>query len=97
MLLYAVPITVVLAVLVMLFIRCTGKCFIYILLFVAIAGCLALGIMLVTSPSIQFFENENMDKVFTIVLGALLILFGVVLIIGLICYRKRIRLASIIV
>lgn len=37
------------------------------------------------------------NKVAAMILGGLLIAFGVLLAIGLLCYRKRIRLASIIV
>lgn len=95
-LLAAIPIAIVLSIIFMLFIRLTAGCFVYLLLALAIAACIGLGIFLIVTPT-DTAVGVEMNRVFSIVLGALLILFGVLIALGLICYRKRIRLASIIV
>lgn len=43
------------------------------------------------------YAGVSINRTFAIVLGAVLIAFGVLLAIGFICYGKRIRLASVIV
>lgn len=95
-LLAAIPIAIFLSIVFMLFIRLTAGCFVYLLLFLSIAACIGLGIFLIVTPT-DTAIGVGMNRVFSIVLGALLILFGVLIALGLICYRKRIRLASIIV
>lgn len=95
-LLASLPIAIVLSVLFMFFIRFTASCFVYLLLGVAVAACIGLGIYLVVAPN-SSVAGVSINKTFAIVIGALLILFGVLILIGLICYRKRIRLAAVIV
>ena len=68
------------------------------LLAVSIAACLALGIYLIVAPQSNIIGvNININRTFSLVIGILLIIFAVFMLIGLICYRRRIRLASVIV
>lgn len=95
-LLAAIPIAIVLSVVFMLFIRLTAQCFVYILLALAVAACIGLGVYLLLSSN-GTVSGFAINKTFAMILGGLLIAFGVLLTIGLLCFRKRIRLASIIV
>lgn len=80
----------------MFFIRFTAGCFVYLLLALSILACIGLGAYLIAAPT-DSVAGVAMNRVFAITFGALLILFGVLITIGVCCYRKRIRLASIIV
>jgi hypothetical protein len=80
----------------MLILRFTGGIFVYLLLAITILGCLALGIYLICVPN-DSYAGIPVNRVFVIVVGALLILFALIITIGFICYGKRIKLASIIV
>ncbi len=95
-LLASIPIAIVLSIIFMLFIRLTAGCFVYLLIGLSILACIGLGIYLLAAPS-DSLVGVAVDRVFAIVLGVLLIIFGILISIGLICYRKRIKLASIIV
>jgi hypothetical protein len=95
-LLASIPIAIVLSIIFMLFIRLTAGCFVYLLIGLSILACIGLGIYLLAAPT-DSLVGVAVDRVFAIVLGVLLIIFGILISIGLFCYRKRIRLASIIV
>ena len=95
-LLASIPIAIFLSVVFMLFIRFTAGCFVYLLLGLSILACIGLGIYLIAAPT-DSIAGVAMNRVFAITFGALLILFGVLITLGVCCYRKRIRLASIIV
>lgn len=95
-LLAAVPIAIVLSVIFMIFMRLTASCFVYLLIGVSILACIGLGAYLIASPNAPI-GGMAMNKIASYVVGGLLIAFGVLIGIGLCCYRKRIRLASIIV
>ena len=92
----AVPIAIVLSIIFMIFMRLTAGCFVYLLLAVSILACIGLGSYLIASPNAPI-GGMAMNKVASYIVGALLIVFGVLIGIGLCCYRKRIKLASIIV
>lgn len=95
-LLAAIPIAIVLSIIFMVFMRFTAGCFVYILIALSILACIGLGIYLLAAPT-DSVAGVAMNRVFAIVLGVLLIIFGILIGVGLCCYRKRIRLASIIV
>lgn len=95
-LLSAIPIAIVLSIIFMLFVRCTAGFFVYLLLAVSVLACLVLGIYLIAVPH-ETVVGVAINRAFAIIIGILLILFAVFIGIGLICYRKRIRLASVIV
>lgn len=80
----------------MFFIRLTAGCFVYLLLGISIAACGGLGIFLLASPN-NSVAGVSINRTFAIVIGILLILFAVLIVIGLLCFRKRIKLAAIIV
>jgi hypothetical protein len=80
----------------MLFIRLTAGFFVYLLIILSTLACIGLGVYLIVSPS-DSVVGVAMDRIFALIIGAVLILLGVLIAIGLCCYRKRIRLASIIV
>jgi hypothetical protein len=80
----------------MLIMRFTAGIFVYLLLVLTIAACLALGIYLIVIPNTTYAGIE-INRVFVIIVGGLLILFGVLIAIGFICYGKRIKLAAVIV
>ena len=80
----------------MLFIRLTAGFFVYLLIGLSTLACIGLGVYLIISPS-DSVVGVAMDRVFSIIIGSVLILLGALIAIGLCCYRKRIRLASIIV
>lgn len=95
-LLAAIPIAVVLSVIFMIFMRLTAGCFVYLMIIISILGCIGLGAYLIASPNAPI-GGVAINKIASYVVGALLILFGLLVGIGLCCYRKRIKLASIIV
>lgn len=95
-LLASIPIAIVLSIVFMVFIRLTAGCFVYLLLALAIVACIGLGGYLIATPS-DSVAGVAMNRVFAIVFGALLIAFGLLVLVGVCCYRKRIKLASIIV
>lgn len=80
----------------MIFIRFTAACFVYLLLGLSIAACLALGIYLLVVPS-STYAGVSFNRAFVVIIAVLLIIFGVIMTIGFLCYRKKIRLASVIV
>jgi len=80
----------------MLFVRLVGGCFVYLLLAIAVAALLALGVYLIAVPT-NSVAGVSVNRTFAIILGAILIAFSVLLSIGLCCYGKRIRLAAVIV
>jgi hypothetical protein len=80
----------------MLVLRFTAGIFVYLLLGLSIIGCLALGIYLICVPN-DSYAGIPVNRIFVLIVGGLLIAFGVLLTIGLICFRKRIKLATIIV
>lgn len=92
----SVPIAIVLSVIFMIFMRLTARCFVYLLLAISILACIGLGAYLIASPNAPV-GGVALNKVFSYVFGALLIAFGILIGVGLCCYRKRIKLASIIV
>ena len=67
-----------------------------LLLALSILACIGLGVYLIAAPT-DSVAGVAMNRVFAITFGALLILFGLLITIGVCCYRKRIKLASIIV
>lgn len=67
------------------------------MLILSVGGCVALGVLLIVNQNISLFGIGVADKISTIVLGALLIALAVVIVLGLICYRKKIKLATTIV
>lgn len=95
-LLAAIPIAIVLSIIFMIFMRLTAGCFVYLLLGLSIAACIGLGVYLIAAPT-DSIAGVAMNRVFAITFGVLLIIFGLLIGVGLCCYRKRIRLASIIV
>jgi uncharacterized membrane protein len=92
----AVLIGILLSILFMLIMRFTAGCFVYLLLALTIVACLVLGIYLIAVPNTTY-AGIPINRTFVVVVGALLIVFGIVIAVGFICFRKRIHLAAVIV
>lgn len=95
----AFPISIILALIVMLFIRLTASCFIYLLIIVAFGALACLGVYLLIMPSLQAHHAHpliasNATRIL-IAIGSLLL--AVLIIVMACCFRKRLALASSIV
>ena len=84
------------AVAVMILVRFTACCFVYILILLAVGGLVGLGAFLITQntgASSALINNEKLRMV----VGILLIVLGALVLVLMCCLRNRISLASKIV
>jgi hypothetical protein len=97
----ALPIAIILALIVMIIVRFTAGCFIYLLIFITLAALIGFGAYILTQPltaggsqgAISLLEDPTAKTILAVicfVIAALMILFFC-------CFRKRIELASSIV
>jgi hypothetical protein len=99
LILISIPIAIVLAIFVMILIRCLASVFIYALIFLLVGILITFGVYVWTQPvggavgTTSLFQNSAARAIVSII--SFLLAFAVVLFVC--CYRSRIRLASKIV
>ena len=94
----SLPIAIVLALIIMLFVRLTASCFIYLLIVATVGVLLAFGVYLIlgnkVSPDSQPIFASDTTRILVAV-GVFLL--AILIIIMVCCFRKRLSLASSIV
>lgn len=94
----SLPIAIVLALIIMLFVRLTASCFIYLLIVVTVGVLIAFGVYLIlgnkVSPDSQPIFASDTTRIL-IAVGAFVL--ALLIIIMVCCFRKRLSLASSIV
>lgn len=80
----------------MLIMRLLAGVFVYLLVFIAILGLILFGVFLIMPhESSNFIIKES--RTAAIILGVISIVIGLLILIAFCCFRKRIKLASIVV
>ena len=80
----------------MLIMRLLAGVFVYLLVFIAIVGLILFGVFLIMPhDSTNFLIKES--RTGAIIVGVISIVIGVVILIAFCCFRKRVKLASIVV
>jgi hypothetical protein len=95
----AFPIAILLSLIVILFIRLTASCFIYLLIFATIVALILFGVYLFMMPSLAEPGEEPLinDNTTRILVGIAVLLLAVLITIMVCCVRKRLSLASSII
>lgn len=96
----AFPISIILALIIMLFVRITANCFIYLLIISTVTVLLAFGVYLFMMPSLdQGTTSEPLiaDNTTRILIAVGVIILAVLIVVMACCFRKRLALASSIV
>lgn len=99
LILLAIPISIVLALIIMIIVRFTAGCFVYILIFLCIGTLVVFGIYIYTQPvggtigSTALFQNQTGRTVVSILCFA----FAAAILVFFCCFKSRINLASKIV
>lgn len=101
LILIAMPIAIILALIVMLFVSLTAGCFVYIMILFSIGSLGGFGVYLLTQPvdptgtvgSFSIIQNPTAK----IILAVICLLLAVLIVVFFCCFRKKIGLASSIV
>jgi hypothetical protein len=97
----AFPIAIIISLVIMLFIRLTASCFIYLLIFATIASLLAFGVYLFIMPSLTkdsaISHPVIADNTTRILIAVGVIILAILVTIMVCCVRKRLSLASSII
>lgn len=94
----SLPIAIVLALIIMLFVRCTAGCFIYLLIIATVSVLIAFGVYLIMGTKVSPDSQPIFASDTTRILVAVgVFLLAVLIIIMVCCFRKRLSLASSIV
>ena len=80
----------------MVIMRFLAGIFVYLLFFLTVLCLVLFGIFLITPGSTDHIGIQH-NRTASIVIGALCIAFGVLLLIAFCCFRKKIKLASVVV
>jgi hypothetical protein len=96
----ALPIAILISLIIMVFIRFTASCFIYLLIITIFAVLVAFGVYLIMMPSLQESTAGTpliADNATRIILAVVFLLLAVLIVVMVCCFRKRLSLASSIV
>ncbi len=99
LILLAIPISIALALIIMIIVRFTAGCFVYILIFLCIGTLVVFGIYIYTQPvggtigSTALFQNQTARTIVSILCFAL----AAAILVFFCCFKSRINLASKIV
>ena len=92
---FAFPIAIVLSLIIMLLVRFTAGCFIYLLIGLTLVGLVGLGIFLIVSDTAATYTTDN--KTARIIFAVVCFVLALIILIMVCCFRKRISLASSII
>ena len=97
--LLAIPIAIIFTLIVMIIMRFTAKCFVYIMFLAAICALIALGLVILFQPAGGFMGSTNVFQNDTAkIIGAVIcFILAFLVFIFVCCFRNRIALASSIV
>lgn len=96
----ALPIAIIISLIIMLFIRFTASCFIYMLIIAIFAVLVAFGVYLIMMPSLQHGDSGTpliADNATRIILAVVFLVLALLIVVMVCCFRKRLSLASSIV